>query len=57
MAFAVLAGRELRAGARCEQAVRQAEIRRLALALGQARQQLTGNRAQLLANVGKSLSA
>jgi hypothetical protein len=34
-----------------EQAVRQAEIRRLALALAQARRQLTGNRAQLLAIV------
>jgi len=48
-ALAALAGRELPAGARREQAVRQAEIRRLALALGQARQQLTDNRAQLLA--------
>ena len=32
-----------------EQAVRHAEIRRLALAVGQARQQLRDNRAQLLA--------
>jgi transposase len=50
-ALAALAGRELCAGARHEQAVRQAEIRRLALALGQARQQLRANRAQLLAIV------
>jgi transposase len=50
-ALAVLAGRGLAADASREQAVRQAEIRRLALALGQARQQLTGNRAQLLAIV------
>ena len=47
-ALATLAGRELRAGARHEQAVRHAEIRRLALAVGQARQQLRDNRAQLL---------
>jgi transposase len=50
-ALAVLADRGLPADASREQAVRQAEIRRLALALGQARQQLTGNRAQLLAIV------
>jgi transposase len=50
-ALAALAGRELRAGARHEHAVRHAEIRRLALALGQARQQLRDNHAQLLAIV------
>jgi transposase len=50
-ALAVLAGRDLPARASREQAVRQAEIRRLALALAQARQQLTDNRAQLLAIV------
>ena len=50
-ALAALAGRELPAGASREQAVRQAEIRRLALALGQARRQLKDNRAQLLAIV------
>ena len=50
-ALAALAGRELPADASREQAVRQAEIRRLALALGQARQQLKDNRAQLLAIV------
>jgi transposase len=50
-ALAVLAGRELPVGAPREQAVRQAEIRRLAQALGQARQQLKDNRAQLLAIV------
>ena len=50
-ALAALAGRELRAGAGHEQAVRHGEIRRLALALGQARQQLKDNRAQLLAIV------
>jgi transposase len=50
-ALAALAGRELLAGASREQAVRQAEIRRLALSLGQARQQLKDNRAQLLAIV------
>src|SRR5215468_10264310 len=44
-ALAVLAGRDLPAHASREQAVRQAEIRRLALALAQARRQLTGNRA------------
>ena len=47
-ALAALAGRELSAGARREQVVRHTEIRRLALALGQARQQLKDNRAQLL---------
>ena len=50
-ALAALAGRELAAGAPREQAVRQAEIRRLALALSQARQQLSDNRAQLQAIV------
>jgi transposase len=49
--LAALAARELPACARREHAVRQAEIRRLALALGQARQQLTDNRAQLQAIV------
>jgi transposase len=49
--LAALAGRVLRAGTSREQAVRQAEIRRLALALGQARAQLKDNRAQLLAIV------
>jgi transposase len=48
-ALAALAGRELPAQADREQAVRQAEIRRLALALGQAREELKNNRAQLLA--------
>jgi transposase len=48
-ALTALAGRELPADTSRELAVRQAEIRRLALALGQARHQLTGNRAQLLA--------
>jgi transposase len=51
-ALAVLAGRELPAHASGEQAVRQAEIRRLARALGQARHQLTGNRLQLQAIAG-----
>jgi transposase len=50
-ALAVLAGRDLPAHASREQAVRQAEIRRLALALAQAQRQLTDNRAQLLAIV------
>jgi hypothetical protein len=50
-ALAALAGRELPADASREQAVRQAEICRLALALTQARYQLTGNRSQLLAIV------
>jgi transposase len=48
-AVAGLAGRELPAQASREQAIRQAEITRLALALGQARRQLKDNRAQLLA--------
>jgi Transposase len=50
-ALATLAGRELPAHAGREHAVRQAGIRRLALALGQARRQLKDNRAQLLAIV------
>jgi transposase len=50
-ALAVLAGRELPAQASREHAVRQAEVARLALALVQARQQLTDNRVQLLAIV------
>jgi hypothetical protein len=50
-ALAALAGRDLPAQASREQAVRQAEIRRLALALGQARDQLKDNRAELLAIV------
>ena len=50
-ALAGLAGRELPAQASREQAVRQAEIRRLAVALIQARQQLKDNHAQLLAIV------
>ena len=50
-ALAALAGRELRPGASREQAVRQAEIRRLAEALDQAGRQLKDNRAQLLAIV------
>jgi transposase len=48
-ALAALARRELPAHAGREQAVRQAEIRRLALALGQAWRELKDNRAQLLA--------
>jgi transposase len=48
-ALAALAGRELRADASREQAVRQAEIARLAL--GQARRQLKDNGTQLLAIV------
>jgi transposase len=48
-ALAALAGRELPAAASREHAVRQAEICRLALALGQAREQLKDNRSQLLA--------
>jgi transposase len=47
-ALATLARRELPADASREHAVRQTEIRRLALALGQARRQLADNRAQLL---------
>ena len=50
-ALAALAQRDLPAQASREQAVRHAEIRRLAEALGQARQQLKDNRAQLLAIV------
>jgi transposase len=50
-ALAVLAGRDLPADASREQAVRQAEIGRLADALGRARRQLKDNRAQLLAIV------
>jgi transposase len=50
-ALATLASRDLPAQASREQAVRQAEIRRLALALTQARQQLKDNRTQLLAIV------
>jgi len=50
-ALAALAGRDLPAQASREQAVCQAEIRRLAEALGQARRQLKDNRAQLLAIV------
>jgi transposase len=46
--LAALAGRELPVQASREHTVRQAEIGRLALALDQARRQLTGNRAQLL---------
>lgn len=49
--LAGLAGREPPAHASREQAIRQAEIRRLALAPGQARRQLKDNRAQLLAIV------
>ncbi len=48
-ALAGLAARGLPAGASREHAVRHAEIRRLALALGQAPLQLKDNRAQLLA--------
>jgi transposase len=50
-ALATLADRELPAHASRDHAVRQAEIRRLALALGQARQQLKDNSTQLLAIV------
>jgi transposase len=50
-ALAILAGRELPAHASREQAIRQAEIARLALALSQARCQLKDNRSQLLAIV------
>jgi len=48
-ALTALAGRELPAHASRELAIRQAEIRRLALAIGQARHQLKDNHAQLLA--------
>jgi transposase len=51
-ALAILAGRELPAQASREHAVRQAEIRRLALALDQGRRQLKDNRKQLLAIAG-----
>jgi transposase len=50
-ALAALAGRELPAAASREQAIRHAEIRRLARALDQARHQLKDNRAQPLAIV------
>jgi transposase len=50
-ALAALAARDLPAQASREQAIRQAEITRLALALSQARCQLKDNRAQLLAIV------
>jgi transposase len=50
-ALAALAGRDLPDDASREHVVRQAEIRRLALALGQARLQLRDNGAQLLAIV------
>jgi transposase len=49
--LAALADREVAAHASREQAVRQAEIARLALALTRARHQLKDNRAQLLAIV------
>jgi transposase len=49
--LAALAGRELPAGARRDHAIRQGEIARLVLALGQARRQLKDNRRQLLAIV------
>jgi transposase len=50
-ALAALADREVPAHAGRQQAIRQAELRRLALALAQARLQLKDNRAQLLAIV------
>ncbi len=50
-ALAGLTRRKLPAGAGRDQAVRHAEIRRLVLALRQARQQLDANRKQLLAIV------
>ena len=50
-ALAALAGRDLPAHASREHAIRQAEIARLALCLGQARGQLKDNRNQLLAIV------
>jgi transposase len=50
-ALAALADRELAADASREQAIRQAEITRLALAVRQARRQLKDNHAQLLAIV------
>jgi transposase len=49
--LADLAGRTVLADARRDHAIRQAEIARLALALGQARRQLKDNRRQLLAIV------
>jgi transposase len=49
--LAYLGGRELSVPARRDQAVRHAEIQRLALALQQAREQLATNRRQLLAIV------
>jgi transposase len=49
--LAALAGRELPAHATRDQVVRQAEIRRLALALDQASGELKENRAQLMAIV------
>ena len=51
-ALAALADREIPGRASREQAVRQAETGRLALALTQARSQLKDNRAQLLAIAG-----
>jgi transposase len=59
-ALAALAGRELPAAASREHAIRQAEIRRLALALGEGRRQLKDNRAQLLAiieDIGPGLTS
>jgi len=50
-ALAALAGQDLPAHASREQAIRQAEIARLALAIGQARGQLKDNHTQLLAIV------
>jgi transposase len=50
-ALAVLAGRDTPTGVGREHAVRHAEIRRLALALQQARRELAANRKQLLAIV------
>lgn len=50
-ALAALAGREIGPDARRDHAVRHTEIRRLALALTLARQQLKDNRTQLLAIV------
>jgi transposase len=51
-ALAALARQDLPTHASREQAVRHAEIARLALAIGQARHQLKDNHAQLLAIVG-----
>jgi transposase len=50
-ALAALAGQDLPTPARREQAIRQAEIARLALAIGQARHHLKDNHTQLLAIV------